>query len=742
MLPVDPSKLDAPKAPAAPAAPGRQALALGPAELPPALSTTPTVWSLLRALRRRWLPALLVSGALGAAAAAAAYYAPIFPKAGAYSVVHVNPVTPTFFNNQGDTVDLERYQKTLLIVAKSPGVLKTALAQPEVADLAAVKEQSDPQAWLEQNLVVDFLLGPQDMKINLKGDRPDQLKVVVRAITQAFLTEVWNQEQRERKDRLDGVAKAAAEEGRIFDEKQKAFKALVGLDKDAELPPPGFRPRNLEQLIFNEAELNRVQATLGQQQARLDTRLAKGPSAAELAVPDGTVDEQAEARLASDPMVANLNQEAAKLNAEMARVADVALDPAAQTAKHRYRLDQIARTVEERRAQIRKAIVKTLEERNRQAFALETSKLQAEVDALKAQDKQLTEKVNGLTEETKKLKKELPDLDKQRLDLQQREKLVNRLVEQEKTLRVELTAPSRLKMELEAGAAPKDDKRQMQMAGLSGLGMLGLSLFGFSFWEFRRRRVQSPDEVAQGLGMRLLGSVPRLPASALRQVGEPDAGIAPAWQAALHESIDVVRTVLLHAARAEGLKVVMVSSAVEGEGKTTLASQLAASLARSGRRTLLIDCDLRKPTAHRLFGLPQEPGFCELLRGEVDGEDVIKATRLARLCLVPAGISDAHATQTLGQEPLALALREFRGQFDFVIIDSAPVLPVADSLQIGQHADGVILSLLNDQSRLPDVHAAQQRLVSLGVRVLGAVVNGTRTDHYGSQYQKAVAQVR
>src|SRR5438552_11268312 len=102
MLPVDPSKLDVPMAPAVP---GRLPPALGPAELPPALSTTPTVWSLLRALRRRWLPALVVSGALGAAAAAAAYYAPIFPKAGAYSVVHVDTITKPFLPGQGDSID-------------------------------------------------------------------------------------------------------------------------------------------------------------------------------------------------------------------------------------------------------------------------------------------------------------------------------------------------------------------------------------------------------------------------------------------------------------------------------------------------------------------------------------------------------------------------------------------------------------------------------------------------------------
>src|SRR5262249_26769584 len=118
--------------------------------------------------------------------------------------------------------------------------------------------------------------------------------------------------------------------------------------------------------------------------------------------------------------------------------------------------------------------------------------------------------------------------------------------------------------------------------------------------------------------------------------------------------------------------------------------------------------------------------------------DVVRPTRLSRLWLITAGLCDGHATQALAQESLQGIFEELRGQFDHVVVDSCPVLPVADSLLIARHADGVILSILRDESRLPQVSAAQQRLAGLGARVLGAVVSGAEGDAYGFDYQGAL----
>jgi capsular exopolysaccharide synthesis family protein len=173
---------------------------------------------------------------------------------------------------------------------------------------------------------------------------------------------------------------------------------------------------------------------------------------------------------------------------------------------------------------------------------------------------------------------------------------------------------------------------------------------------------------------------------------------------------------------------------VSGEGKTSVSCHLATSLARSGRKTLLVDCDLRRPAAHRLFGLAAEPGLSELLRGETTEEDVVQKTPIEDLDMIVAGVWDPKATRALAQGRIAGVFESLKKKYDLIIVDSSPVLPVVDAILVGKHVDGVLFSVLRDVSRLPMVYAAHQRMAALGALMLGAIVNGTSEACYGYQY--------
>src|SRR5262249_37435330 len=132
----------------------------------------------------------------------------------------------------------------------------------------------------------------------------------------------------------------------------------------------------------------------------------------------------------------------------------------------------------------------------------------------------------------------------------------------------------------------RDYSRQIRFAGLGGLGMFLITLLGVAVWEFRRRKISGGDGGPTGLGLHLVGTLPALPPRARKQLtGTPTAQDVQ-WQGRMAEAVDAIRTQLLHASKKDGLQVVMVTSAVGGEGKTSLASQLAASLARAWRKTL------------------------------------------------------------------------------------------------------------------------------------------------------------
>ena len=198
--------------------------------------------------------------------------------------------------------------------------------------------------------------------------------------------------------------------------------------------------------------------------------------------------------------------------------------------------------------------------------------------------------------------------------LLQAEEVAKRVADEVEKLSVELQAPPRVTVLEEAVIDVADaQSRHLRMVWLAGAAVLVLSLGGIAWLEFRSRRVDSVEQVVNGLGMKLMGTVPAQPSS-LRRFTRTKAR-SERWQSALHESVNAAREMLLHMARAESVRVVMVTSAVAGEGKTSLATQLASSLARAGRKTLLIDCDLRNPAAHRVFELPHAPGGQRNLAG-------------------------------------------------------------------------------------------------------------------------------
>ena len=186
---------------------------------------------------------------------------------------------------------------------------------------------------------------------------------------------------------------------------------------------------------------------------------------------------------------------------------------------------------------------------------------------------------------------------------------------------------------------------------------------------------------------------------------------------------DTIRTLIAQTGR-EAPKVILVTSAVEREGKTTCAAQLAASLARADKRTLLLDGDLRHPGAHIALGLELRAGLPELLRGELGNDEAVQPTSIEGLFAVTGGTCDYAAISALSRPELARIIQGFRDSFDHVVIDAGPVLDVSDPLLLGQQSDAVILSTMLDVSRVPQVRAAVERLRSVGGRLLGVVVHG------------------
>jgi capsular exopolysaccharide synthesis family protein len=213
--------------------------------------------------------------------------------------------------------------------------------------------------------------------------------------------------------------------------------------------------------------------------------------------------------------------------------------------------------------------------------------------------------------------------------------------------------------------------------------------------------------------------------------GNETSGKGEFYRHVFAESVDTTRTMIINLQKQQEFNTLMVTSALGGEGKSTLSCHLAISFARAGRKTLLIDADLRSPRVHEVFQLNDFPGMCEAIRNEIPVEKCIVPTQVPRLSLLPAGELDNTTLRMLAEDRVGELLNELREHYDMIILDSAPVLPVADTLLLLQSVDGIVLSIRKDVTRISKLASALSKLEMLGGNLFGAVVIGIDEDDYG-----------
>jgi capsular exopolysaccharide synthesis family protein len=200
------------------------------------------------------------------------------------------------------------------------------------------------------------------------------------------------------------------------------------------------------------------------------------------------------------------------------------------------------------------------------------------------------------------------------------------------------------------------------------------------------------------------------------------------------------RLVLLEEGRAR--RVLLVTSPGKGDGKSVTAANLALTMAQEfNRKVVLLDADLRRPSAHALLGIPQQPGLVDVLGGSASLEDALVLLPDLHLAVVPAGLPPAQPAELLGSGAMRRALETLRSRFDRVVIDTPPVIPLADVGVLAPQCDGVILVVRAGITPKPLIERA------LGTfdaeRLLGLVLNESGRgdpDEYGYSYQAATPE--
>lgn len=231
----------------------------------------------------------------------------------------------------------------------------------------------------------------------------------------------------------------------------------------------------------------------------------------------------------------------------------------------------------------------------------------------------------------------------------------------------------------------------------------------------------------EGPQMKLVGSVPRTDSSLVLSQGN---------ESVVTEAYRTLRTAILFSTPEQAPQTMMFTSALESEGKTTSSLNTAIVFARLGSRVLVIDADMRRASCHRRFGVGNDFGLSEVLTGQKDAQDAIKKISVDGVYMLTAGSLPPNPTELLASKAMQDLLADCAQSFDYVIVDSPPVMAVNDAVVIAHMVDGVVMVVRAHHTPRKILQRAESRLLQARAHVLGVLLNkvDARTDHYATYY--------
>lgn len=266
-------------------------------------------------------------------------------------------------------------------------------------------------------------------------------------------------------------------------------------------------------------------------------------------------------------------------------------------------------------------------------------------------------------------------------------------------------------------------------------GFVGLVL-GYIV-EAADRSFRKPEEIIREFGIPIVGHIPYMQDQKLRKI--PAGTTIDRTVISLHlprsrpaEAYRSVRTAVCFSAQGKSHRVIQVTSPAAGDGKSTLAMNFAVSLAQSGKRTIIIESDFRRPKVHKLTGVDNKRGVVDVLRGQCELADAIKETELENFFVMPCGSRPKNPSELLTRPEYEQLIAVLREKFEYVIIDTPPVLVVTDPCSVAPRVDGVLLCVRLSRHTRDFGRRSLEQLRDVGARMSGIVVNGVEeTDAYG-----------
>lgn len=691
------------------------------------------IWNALRLRLLLTLPLGILLGA-GACAALWKFSEEKFKSSATLKISEKQPYIA--FQAMEHSRDFAETQVELL---RGRYLISTAIEASGLADipeLKAIRGKEDPVTWISQRLRVARIGRSELYEVSYLGQQPESAQKVVAALVKAYTAFQASESDSQRQFVLSRLKEEQEYRAREIEKKRENLReigrqaggdvATAGSTENGAATAPQSSQRMAvltslrQKLVDAEVELEIKRAALGAH--RQDANAAVNISEREL--DEALAHDQAIVSLAHQLQTKRIDLQSLRPDFKGYQKLQGEVD----------RLEkELAARKEKRRPTLRTEAEHSLTSRRELALQQE----QSGIENLEKLVGLLNEKIDSeKKEQTRKGDKSL-ELEFARSELDHSEQVSEKIAERIVHLTTESRAQGPVQV-IEKATLPEfpDGPSLVKKLAMAGIGGFFLPLALFLGWDLLYRRVFEREQLEREVKLHFVTEVAALPTRPLLM----RRGREKAYKQQLHlfeESVNTLRTTLSVDTRLQDSRVFVMASAVSGEGKSNLSSQLAMSWSHAEPgKVIIVDADLRAPNLHELFEVPLSPGLAEVLRGECTLEDVTLMDWGDRLYIVPAGdLKSDSASQLFSGPRFRDCVATLRSQYQKVMFDVPPVLCASETLLVGKQADAVVMCTLHDHSRAGQFKQAYDRLVGAGVNVVGAVLNGAPVRQYSYNYR-------
>lgn len=677
--------------------------------------------------RYRW--SMLAVFAVVAPALIALVWNRVEPQYQSTAVVHVASVVPRVLYKTDDNGKIPLYSaylNTQVSLIQSPEVLEKVFDRDDIrqtswfqnSSAAATNDITAAAERLGRQLGVSPRRGTELIDVSIETPDPRESQIIVNAVVETY-KQYWDAEQVKTDERRLATLRKQRDE--VDKEIQSLFDLKYSLAEQlGSNVHETVRAQRLSQLNSMKATLQQMQADQAvrtYERATLDTDAVPEPDDDALAMATGSRD-KVPSVLAMDPTWQEQYAafEDAKRRLALAQKQFGSGHPTYQKAvADLQNAERILRLTEAR--------------------LLPGGYRSDHADAVQGKrEEQLVASINKLQSELTSVDHVVNEMSKAEERYTERKAMRKELTDRLHALEMERNAPARVSIQSPGSLRRKPSSDRRVIYSMCAIAATIIMAVGVGFMRSRTdSKIHAYADISNSVpsGVPFLGQLPR----ARDALGEPEDSLLGR---AINENMRIVRTMMLQRLSCSKGTVV-VTSPEASAGKTTVSILLARSLARMGKRVLLVDADMLHPSVSQYFELGERVGLRSVMAGELSDEEAFCAIDNDRLSVLPAGVSHGPSNRdVLANGAFTSALERWESMFDYVVMDSPPVLAMADARIAAGHADGVVMVLRADGSRREDAVEAFAGLSACGAKLLGTMLVGVRTGtgYYPYQYHR------